>query len=507
MTPGGAPNTGFDPFFFGVVMVYLLILVGIGLYKSFGVKTQSDFMVAGRRTPTWMLVSTLICTWIGSGSIIAGAGLAYRMGLSEIWMSAGAWVGICCVFFLAGRVRRISEYTLPDLLEKRYHPAARLLGTLTIVIAYTTIAGYQFRGMGIVLELVAGVPMGWGITITAAFVVLYTCLAGMMSVISLDIVNGAMVIIGIVIALPLLIHGIGGWGVVVANLPADHFSLFGPDDVRHMTLFGQDLHLAGWVWALGVSLPTFLLLMGESNMYQKFFSAESETAARKAVVYWVIGTVIIETLICVLAVVGSSYFKQLGPEGQTERIILHTARHGAEIGLPVWAGALLMCASVAIIISTANAFLLSPSTSLARDIVQRFIAPDIAESRLMNIQRVFIVVLALLAYTMLRFFPTVLAMAFTAYTFVGAGLTPAILAAFLWKRASAWGGVASIAGGMLTTLAITVVNGFYQVSHGHPWLETDYIVIPAAFMSVILLIVVSLLTSPPPAEKWRPFHD
>src|SRR5262249_3985516 len=137
-------NESFSGFFSGVVLAYLLALVGIGVHKSFGVKTQSDFMVAGRRTPTWMLVSTLICTWIGSGSIIAGAGLAYRMGLAEIWMSAGAWAGICCVYFLAGRVRRISEFTLPDLLEKRYNPAARLLGTTTIVIAYTTIAGYQF---------------------------------------------------------------------------------------------------------------------------------------------------------------------------------------------------------------------------------------------------------------------------------------------------------------------------------------------------------------------------
>jgi len=223
------------------------------------------------------------------------------------------------------------------------------------------------------------------------------------------------------------------------------------------------------------------------------------------VVGWVIGTVIIETLICVLAVVASSHFKDLAAQGKTETVILHAARHGSEVGLPPWAGAMLMCAAVAIIISTANAFLLTPSTSLARDVVQRFIAPDIRDNQLLAIQRGFIILLAVLAYSMLRFYPSVLAMAFTAYTFVGAGLTPAILAAFLWKRATAWGGVASIAGGMITTLVITVVNSYYQVSHNHPWLETDYIVIPAAFASVALLIVVSYMTPPPPEEKWRPF--
>ncbi len=498
-------NVGFSPLFFGVVVTYLLVLGGIGLSKAASVQTQSEFMVAGRRTPTWMLVSTLICTWIGSGSIIAGAGLAYRMGLAEIWMSAGAWIGICCVYFLAGRVRRISEYTLPDLLEKRYHPAARVLGALTIVIAYTTIVGYQLRAMGIVLELVAGIPQGWGITITMVFVALYTCLAGMVSVIALDILNGAMIILGVLIAVPILLHGVGGWNAVVGNLPADHFSLFGPDSIRHMTLFGQDLHLGGWVWGIGVSLPTFLLLLGESNMYQKFFSAESEKAARRAVIGWVLGTFVIETLICLLAVVASSHFHELAAQGKTETIILYTARHGSEVGLPVWVGALLMCSAVAIIVSTANAMLLSPSTSLARDVVQRFLEPAICERRLMTLQRIFIVGLALVAFTMLRFFPSVLAMAFTAYTFVGAGLTPAILAAFLWKRATAWGGVASIAGGMATTLAITVVNGFYQTSHGRPWLETDYIVIPAALCSFLLLVGVSLLSPPPREEQWRPF--
>jgi len=327
----------------------------------------------------------------------------------------------------------------------------------------------------------------------------------MVSVITLDILNGAMIVVGILIAVPLMISGLGGWSAIVGNLPADHFTLFGPDEVRHLVLFGQEIHLGGWVWALGVSLPTFLLLMGESNMYQKFFSAASEKAARRAVVGWVIGTVVIETLICVLAVVGSSHFKDLAAQGKTETIILYTARHGSEVGLPLWAGAMLMCAAVAIIISTANAFLLTPSTSLARDVVQRFIAPGIRDKELLLIQRGFIIMLAVLAYSMLRFYPSVLAMAFTAYTFVGAGLTPAILAAFFWKRATAWGGVASIAGGMITTLAITVVNSYYQVSHNRPWLETDYIVIPAAFASVALLVVVSYMTPPPPEEKWRPF--
>ncbi|NIP82363.1 MAG: sodium:solute symporter family protein, partial [Gemmatimonadetes bacterium] len=72
--------------------------------------------------------------------LFAGAGLAYRTGISELWFSFGAWAGLIVAYFLAGRVRRIAQYTVPDLLEKRYNAAARVLGTLAIILAYITIA-------------------------------------------------------------------------------------------------------------------------------------------------------------------------------------------------------------------------------------------------------------------------------------------------------------------------------------------------------------------------------
>lgn len=498
------------------IVIYLIVLAAIGIAKALGIRSGDEFSVAGRSVPTWKLVATLTCTWIGSGSLIAGAGLAYRRGFAQLWMSAGAWVGIACVFFLAARARKIAQFTLPQILERRYNATARILGTLTIVIAYTTIAGYQFRGGGMVLKLVADVPDEWGVLITAGFCVLYTALAGMVSVVALDVLNGAMIILAVIVAVPLLISGVGGWGAVTGALPADHFTLFGPEELRHMELFGADTVFPGFLWAMGIGLPTFLLLLGESNMYQKFFSADSARSARRAVVGWIVGTIVVEVLICVLAVIGSSHFTELATEtwsilGQDrtaeETIILHTARHGAEVGLPVWTGVLLLCGAVAIIVSTANAFLLTPSISVSRDIIQRFFWKDMSQTQLLMVQRLLVFVLAFMAWFLLRYYQNVLSMALTAYTVVGAGLTPAILAAFLWKRVTVQGGVASIAGGMLTTVGITIVNGFYQETHGTSWMGADYIALVAAPVSVGLLVIVSLLTRPSPEEKWLPFVE
>ncbi|MEX2088537.1 MAG: hypothetical protein WEB62_02155, partial [Bacteroidota bacterium] len=134
--------------YLAAVVVYLAVLIGFGIYKGRSVKTQDDFMVAGRKTSAVFLAGTLVCSWIGSGSLFGGAGLAFRMGFSELWMSAGAWVGIAIVYFLAHRVRRISQYTVADILEKRYNSVARIFGSSAVIIAYLTIAGYQFRGGG-----------------------------------------------------------------------------------------------------------------------------------------------------------------------------------------------------------------------------------------------------------------------------------------------------------------------------------------------------------------------
>src|SRR5690625_6258706 len=119
-------------------------------------------------------------------------------------MSAGAWIGIVSVFFLAARVRRIAQYTVPDILELRYNKWARILGTVVIVIAYTTIVGYQFKGGGFVLNIVAGIPEWQGVLLTAGFIILFTAFAGMLSIVSVDIINGTVITLAVIVAVPLV---------------------------------------------------------------------------------------------------------------------------------------------------------------------------------------------------------------------------------------------------------------------------------------------------------------
>jgi SSS family solute:Na+ symporter/sodium/proline symporter len=458
--------------YFWFILAYLFFLIIVGAYRSRMVKNQADFMVAGRRLSAKVLVGTLLATWIGSGSIIASAGLAYKKGFPALWFDAGVWVAIVILYLVAGRVRRFAQYTVPDILEARYNQYARILGAITTIVAYTAIASYQFRAGGMVLNIVTGIPVDQGIIITALFVIGYTVLAGMISVAYTDVVNGIVMIIGIAFAIPFLINHAGGWSSIVNILPKEHFQVLGD-----MSLFE----------ALGYSLPTMLLLLGESNMYQRFFSAKDENTAKRSVLGWIFGTIIIETAIVILAIVGSAIFLGIEPE----MIILHSAR----FGLPQIIGCVMLAAIVAIIVSTADSFLLVPSTNIMRDIYQRFINPQASQKKIVFYSRIVVVLLGIIAFVQVRFFTTILEMAIYAYTVYGVGITPAVMAAFFWKRATAAGGVTSIGAGMITTILWKVL--------GNPWgVPTVY---PPLILSLSCLIFVSLLTPAPAKEKWKQF--
>jgi len=249
------------------------------------------------------------------------------------------------------------------------------------------------------------------------------------------------------------------------------------------------------VAALGYFVPTLLLALANANMYQRFFSAKNEKEAKKSVVIFLIGIIILGIAIQSLAVMGSSIFKGLSTN-ESGKIILLVAHKG----VPVAVGCILLAAIVAIVISTANSFLLVPSTNIMRDIVQRFIKPDISDKGMVIGSRISLIILGGLAYALIGFYPRILKAAYAAYTIYGAGLTPALMATFFWKRATALAGNLSILSGMAVTI-------FWETASkitGHQLLGIPA-VYPALFSSLFLLIVISLLTPKPDKAKWNQF--
>jgi len=513
------------------IAIYLFALVGVGVYKTKMVKNSEDFMVAGRILPWYILVGTLLATWMGSGSLFSGAGLGYRNGPAALWSSGGAWLGIALIYFIAKRIRNFGKVTVPDIFEIRYGRTAAVLATITTVVAYLTIVSYQFRGGGKVLSMVSdgNISLEAGIVITAVFAISYTVLAGMFSVVYTDVVNGVLMTIGTLAALGYMIYNVGGIGEIIAVADeAGKWSTFGNWSSERVG------DISGPIIAISFFVPTMLLLMGDANMYQRIFSAKDGGSAKKAVYFWIIGVIILESSISFLGLTGSvAADKGLMPDlvgdsqavviseaaqsghaptdadmlsarqAGSESVIPAIAKHG---GLPLIIGLLLVSTMMAIIVSTADSFLLIPATNLTRDVYQRYINTKASEQQIIFISRALVLALGVIAYLLVSQFKTVLNAAFTAYNIYGASLTPALLAAFLWKRATKEGAVASIITGASVTIVWTyILPGWEGFSKMHPFLQE--LTYPAAGLSVLVLIVVSLVTPAPPKEVYGQFFD
>lgn len=555
-------------FYLIIILGYLLVLTAFNFLRARRIRSQEDFMVAGRKLNLTVMVFTLICTWIGSGTFIAGAEYAAKAGWSSLWLPAGAWVGIAVIYFLAAKIRTFGQYTVGDILEVRYGKFARLFGAVALIIAFTTIVSYQFRAGGYILNVVTngGMSVEVGQTLAALFVILFTALGGMVAVAHTDLPNGIIILLACCVALPLIVLFAGGLPAAPAALPAQHFAVFSSD-------FGQYPFLK----ALSYFLATMMLLLGVQSMYQKFYSAKTPREAKRAVGIWIVGTIVVETLVVAIAIyAAASHWKDLkafeiagrvknevasralpagqalersldlarelegtvgvkpaqgeelraelekafGPAGTAEAVagvrvgidpasvVLQAAKDIGTMGVVgLLAGLLLLGAACAVVLSTGMNYLLSPSTNIMRDIYQRFLKPDADQKRLVALQKVFIVILGTCAFLMI-FIPTVLnsrisvlRYAYFAYTMYGVSITPALLAALTWKRATRTGGLLSIVSGafMAVVFELVIPSAFPSViKQGDPWgIPSIY---PALAVSLLALVVGSLLTPKPKAE-------
>jgi SSS family solute:Na+ symporter/sodium/proline symporter len=483
-----------------VLAVIVVVLLSVALYQATQVKTKADYLVAGRSLPAIVLVFTLLTSWIGAGSLFAGAENAYKNGFAALWQPAGGWLGLLLIYFIAPRARKFAQFTLPDLLEARYNQTARVMGTIAILFAYVGIASYQFKGGGDVLHLIfpTTVTPELGTFIIASFVILTTALAGMSSVVYMDVAIGTLVTVICILAAPYLFLQAGGWVGLHASLPAQYFQPLGNYRLDSSGL--RQSASMGVLRGLEFLVPTLLLMLGNQVMYQKFFSAKSEKAARVSVIGWILGTIVLETLIVAIAVFGRALY----PTGEValhpREIIPYTARHG----LPAFMGAVLLGAVFAKVISTASNYLFSPATNLIEDVFVRYIAPGASNKRILIVSRLAVVLLGCWALYQAVGDDSILRRMLWAYTIYSAALTPVVLAAFYSKRVTAWGAVAAIASGTVVTLAWDLRG---VKDHFPRILAERDAIFPALFAAVAAMTVVSLFTPKPAPEQLAQFSN
>ena len=442
---------------------YLFLLMIYGLVIAHKkVKTADDMVTGGHRIPFIILVGSLLATWCGGGGITGNASIIYNGGP---WVGAITFaappIGIILLYFIAGKVRKSNKVTVPEIMGARYGQSASIISAVCVMLAYVGVLATQLKAAADILVLLCSssgveISRGLALVICTTIIVVITVGGGLVSVAYSDAISALIMIGGFFIAIPILISVANAQGAV---LPPEKTTLTGG--------------MSGWE-LLGYFLPSLALMLGDQNMLQRFASAKNSTEAKKSNIGMFIGEILV--IVSIIAVVTQA--ARLYPTLDTPSNVIFQVSVDY---LPMAFGALIMCACMAFIVTTADSYLLSSATNLTNDIYVKYIRKDATDKQKMLVLRGTIVVFSVIAVALTLYFPTVLSLQMTAYTMYGAAITPAILFS---KKVTPAAGIAGILVGGLATIVWTLMGTPYGI-------QCAIVAVPA---SVIAILVVSAVT-------------
>lgn len=205
---------------------YIAAQIGIGLYVSRLIKTESDFLLAGRKLGPSLGAFTIFATWFGAETCIGSAGAIYERGLSGGHADPFGF-GLCLLLMALVYARPLWKRgltTLADLYRDRYGVMAERVAVFVMLPSSVLWAGAQIRAFGQIISQASGVDVTLTITIAAGIVVVYTVFGGLLATAYTDMLQGAVLIIGLFLLLGFLFFAEGFQ--VLGTIPLERMNLF-----------------------------------------------------------------------------------------------------------------------------------------------------------------------------------------------------------------------------------------------------------------------------------------
>lgn len=360
------------------VLIYILMMVPIGMYASRRVKSSQDYILAGRHLPFTMAVATIFATWFGSETFLgAGSRMAEGGFLSVIEDPFGA--GLCLILigiFFAKKLYARHNLTIGDYFHERYNKTVATLLSLSIILTYFGWVAAQFVALGIILNMLLGIPAITGMLLAATVIVIYTYVGGMWSVSITDTVQMGVIVIGLIVILVEVLLQNGGFANIFANTPSDFFRVT-PTDAT-----GKDwlAWIAAWMTIGLGSIP-------QQDVYQRVMSAKSAAIARWASISGGVLYFTIALIPLTLGLIARIKYPELvanDPQQLLPTLIFDNTNALTQI---FFFGALLSA-----IMSTASGALLAPATLLGENVIKPFYNNISDKTRLLIIRSAVVVV-------------------------------------------------------------------------------------------------------------------
>lgn len=449
-----------------------------------------ELLLAGRSLPLWVGLLTMTATWVGGGYINGTAERTFSDGL--LW-GAQAGLGYSLSLLVGGLVyartmRRHGFTTLVDPLESRYgrHTAALLM--IPAVFAEVCWSGAILVALGTTFGTVLGVPLGPSIFVSATIAIAYTMLGGLRAVAYTDVIQLALIFVGLGLAVPFVLVSAGGVAALTAAATAPT-----PD----------------WREALVWSDWTVLLILGGIpwNVYfQRVLSARDEDAAA-----WLS---IASGGLCLLAAIPPLLLGLAGTQidwvavtnaagGDGARVASDLAQTPALVlpyllrwAVPLWVGVIGLGAISAAVMSSVDSSILSAASLLVWNGWRRLIEPDVTARKVTLLVRAAIVLLGALATTLALTVSSVAALWYLCGDIVYCVLFPQLTLALFDTRANRIGAQSGLfvsAGLRLAcgepTLGIPAMMPLPDWEHGFPFRTACMVA------GLLTTLVVSRLTA------------
>lgn len=417
----------------GLLLAYLLLLVGVGVATSRGVRGSATFFVAERRLGPGLLFATFLAANIGAGSVIGASGLGYRDGLSAWWWVGSAGIGsLLLATWIGPRIWRVARdhglYTAGDWLEHRYGSSVRASVASLLWVATLSVLAAQLIAMSQILEWVLGAPRWVGALVGGTVMSAYFAAGGLLASAWVNLVQLVVLLLGFAIGVPLALTRAGGWDAVVAAMPA----------ATAPTGFWSGPE-SGWVM-VALLVPAFIVSPG---LLQKAYGARDERALRLGVGTQGLALMLFAFAPPLLGMIARVYEPSLpNPELAVPTVLT--------LGLPTALGALGLAAVFSAEVSSADAVLFMLSTSLSKDLYKRYLDPDASDADVLRVARMAAVLGGGLGIVLAIVIPTVIGSLTVFYSVLSVSLFVPIAAGLHSRRP----GVPEVLSGVAVGIAV-----------------------------------------------------
>lgn len=428
-----------------LVILYLLVSIGIGIYAARRVSTAADYAVAGRSLPLGVVVATTFATWFASETVLGIPAKFAEGGLRDT--VEDPWgAGMCLVLvglFFARKLYRMELLTIGDYYRERYGKLVEVFCSAVSIVSYLGWVAGQVTALGLVFSLLSGgavSPLTCSI-IGMGVVLVYTMLGGMWSVALTDAVQMTVIVVGLA-TIAVLAAGLAGGPAQVVEHAVEHdlHHFLPPPGFRNIAFF------------IGSGITIMLGSIPQQDVFQRVMSAKDE---RTAMVGPVIGGVAYMLFALVpMFIVTSSFL--IMPEESHE-----LAESDAQMILPslilnhmpAFTQVLFFGALLSAIMSTASATVLAPSTIFVENIL-RHVVPTMTDRQELSYMRLASAVFAIatLAYAVAMEGSSIYDLVSSSYEVPVVGAVVPLVAGLYWPRATNRGAVCSIVLGLATWL-------------------------------------------------------